>query len=255
MGAIRQWWWGREDGVYNFGDELAPLITAKTLGREVVWAPRSEAQLVGIGSVLGLVRGAGSGMAIWGAGLMWEGSDPPVTDARHLAVRGRLTAERIGFDGPMGDPGILASDLTSRVPGGSIGFMPHYVDQETEFSQAFTKVHGVRFIDANAPVQESLDVMRECRFVLSSSLHGCVVADGLGIPNVWVELSDRVAGHGYKFRDYYSVYGMEPPQELDPQGWLEDSDAKVAEWSDSYERPGIEGLKEPLRAALREHFS
>ena len=42
----------------------------------------------------------------------------------------------------------------------------------------------------------------KCEHILSSSLHGLVVADALGIPNGWIKLSDRVVGDGFKFKDY-----------------------------------------------------
>ena len=48
----------------------------------------------------------------------------------------------------------------------------------------------------------------ECRFILSSSLHGLIIADSMGIPNLHVEFGDRLLGDGYKFDDYYSAYGL-----------------------------------------------
>lgn len=45
-----------------------------------------------------------------------------------------------------------------------------------------------------------------CKCVLSSSLHGLIVADALGVPNRRIVLSDKIIGGDLKFDDYYSVY-------------------------------------------------
>lgn len=44
-----------------------------------------------------------------------------------------------------------------------------------------------------------------CRAVLSTSLHGLVVADSFGIPVVWFELEPALWGKDFKFLDYESV--------------------------------------------------
>jgi pyruvyltransferase len=36
-------------------------------------------------------------------------------------------------------------------------------------------------------------------------LHGLILADAYGVPNVWAKFSDRLVGGDWKFRDYYSV--------------------------------------------------
>ena len=42
-------------------------------------------------------------------------------------------------------------------------------------------------------------------------MHGLIAADALGIPNARIRVADRITGGDYKFRDYYSVFGVDPP--------------------------------------------
>jgi hypothetical protein len=58
--------------------------------------------------------------------------------------------------------------------------------------------------------EEVADEIKSCKLVLSSSLHGIIVSDSLGVPNAHLMLSDNLSspnhlrGGEYKFRDYYS---------------------------------------------------
>ena len=48
---------------------------------------------------------------------------------------------------------------------------------------------------------------------MSSSLHGLILADFLGLSNQWVRLSGEERNakgmNEFKYRDYYSVFGLE----------------------------------------------
>jgi pyruvyltransferase len=77
--------------------------------------------------------------------------------------------------------------------------------------------------------------------VLSSSLHGLVIADSLRIPNQWAKLSTLIIGDDYKFVDYYSCFGIENPEPImpnDPKA-LGSEAARIVR---RYERPGIEDV-------------
>jgi hypothetical protein len=58
----------------------------------------------------------------------------------------------------------------------------------------------------------------------------------LGIPNSWIELGGRVAGNGFKFRDYYSVYN-----EIVEPTFIEDG----------FDRARMYPLVEPTKNVLR----
>jgi hypothetical protein len=87
----------------------------------------------------------------------------------------------------------------------TIGFIPHYVDKKTPSIIKAKKNPNWTIIDIDQAftVKKFVKEIHECNFILSSSLHGIIVADSYGIPAYHVELSDGVGG-SWKFKDYYS---------------------------------------------------
>ncbi|HQA91106.1 MAG TPA: hypothetical protein PK316_15725, partial [Sedimentisphaerales bacterium] len=87
-----------------------------------------------------------------------------------------------------------------------------------------------------------------CECVLSSSLHGLIVADAFGVPNAWLKLSDKVRGNDFKFRDYYSVYDLD--EKVIPLR-IEQVDRHAIDGIiTNHDRPGLETIKERLLDAF-----
>ncbi|MFD1079906.1 polysaccharide pyruvyl transferase family protein, partial [Longispora fulva] len=59
-------------------------------------------------------------------------------------------------------------------------------------------------LDVEATTKEIL----ECEKVLSTSLHGLIVAHAYGIPAVWVKMSDKIFGNDIKYADYLESVGL-----------------------------------------------
>ena len=202
----------------NAGDEVGRLVVASLSGRPVDYAGICAADLVACGSIAQDLPTDWIGWA-WGTGLMFE-ERRVLTTARVAAVRGPLTACRWPGVGskPMGDPGLLAAEVLgverAAAPRYRIGFVPHYVDADswavTEWCRRWPDVATV--IDICQPPRDVLRDISECGVVISSSLHGLVFADALGVPSAWVVLSDKVNGAGFKFRDYYASLGNWDPR-------------------------------------------
>lgn len=238
----------------NFGDELSPLLVELVSGRSVEAAGLEECDLIGVGSVLeSTKRTSDQRPAVWGSGFMYQGR----MSGAHLdvhAVRGRLTQARCGGRGALGDPGLLSRYLDH---GGAeefrVGLIPHFVDWEHPFCQQFVDhVDGAVLI---SPVQRPLDVLAQisgCDVVFSSSLHGLICADSLGVPNAWVELSDGVLGSGYKFADYYSSFNIVPTplRPVDPQ----ELDGVVDDVVAAHARPELDRLCAGLIDAFPSHL-
>lgn len=206
---------------YNFGDLLSHQIVEKVLDRTVVHSPPADADLFAIGSIMTGIRQA-NGAAVWGTGVMFEGQDwGDYINVDFLAVRGRLSAEEIGIESDnlaFGDPALLCSTYIPKARRREyrLGVIPHYVDQDHPLAHAARDADGVHVIDVFDSPEQVCEQISQCEAIVSSSLHGIIVAHSYGVPAGWVELSDKVAGAGFKFRDYYSVFNRQPDK-IDPE--------------------------------------
>ena len=103
----------------------------------------------------------------------------------------------------------MASELLDERPEMvyDIGIVPHICDLSDPACQKLADSYPNSIL-INVK-DDPLTVVRQiaqCRTVLSSSLHGLIVADSFGIANRHLVFSDRPLGDGYKFDDYYSAY-------------------------------------------------
>ena len=117
--------------------------------------------------------------------------------------------------------------------------------------RAFAARPEVELLDVHAHPLEVVRGIASSRFVLSSSLHGLVVADAFGVPACWVAPTTKVEGAGYKFRDYYSVFDMEPPRTT-LADWPTEPWSRVEEHEAAWARPGIDDVRAGLVDALRQ---
>lgn len=185
-------------GVLNFGDELGPAIL-EGLGVPVqtVRSP-SDADIVACGSVLTHV--SGQHIIVWGSGTY---ATQPVDASRFevRAVRGETSRKVASAPGvPMGDPGLLASLVWPRQhEGDGVGWVPHYRDSRRSPGFPVSRV-----IDVLQPVEKVVDDIQKCSAVVSSSLHGLIVAQSYGIPTLH-EPHFAVRGGLVKFYDHMSA--------------------------------------------------
>jgi pyruvyltransferase len=88
--------------------------------------------------------------------------------------------------------------------------VPHYVDIDNPVIHALARKHPreIKVIDVRREPEAVFRDVGACESILSSSLHGLITADSFGIPSAWIELSSKVLGDGFKFRDYFSSIGI-----------------------------------------------
>ena len=261
--AIKLYWW-RGKGVNNselrnFGDWLSPLLCEALSGKKVIFAKPRHCHLIAIGSLLKKLNKTDlwffkRKVAVWGTGSIGE----PGTYATHHhyhAVRGKLSLGKI--DSPtasvvLGDPGLLCESLWSgniRQKEFAVGLIPHYVDLAHPLIKELNKSskHFTLINVYDHPIKVIEQIAR-CEIVLSSSLHGLIIADALQIPNAWIKLSDSVGPNDFKFYDYYSIYDITNIKPF-PLSANDTSDS-LAVIHESYQRPGLEQLKKGLLKAF-----
>lgn len=197
----------------NVGDTLTlPVVKHFLPGVEFRRVKESDrGKIVGIGSIMNNVR---AGDKVWGTGCMF--SHETIRDApgiRFLALRGKLTGaivERSGgaVSGVTGDPALLLPRMFSPTieKRFAVGVIPHFIDY-VKVGRDFGWDRKRTLIDPFLPWSEFVAKVLECDRIVSSSLHGLVIAEAYGIPAEWREYSKAVRGDGFKFRDYLTGTG------------------------------------------------
>jgi pyruvyltransferase len=257
--TIKLYWWQHQNPrIRNIGDELSPLLVEKLSGHPVEKTSVKDCNLVAIGSILEWVAAAqrDKPLWVWGSGFIKRGGKLDSTMLRCAAVRGPLSARRLVSDGrppTLGDPGILADRLLRRPvqTRWEIGIVPHYVDLAHPLVGELRDRHNEAIV-ISPLLSPEVFVARiaSCRVVLSSGLHGLIVADSLGIPNTWVEFSRRIIGRGYKYRDYLANFGITDPKPREISSADVINSVLIRQILSTYRRSGIEQMKRDLVAAF-----
>lgn len=193
-------WRSKKAGMTNFGDELGPEILNR-LGYPTRRVPLADAQIITAGSILQrALRTAKDDLIVWGAGLIRENNDLPQRPFQYAAVRGRLTATTLGLSEKvaLGDPGILASKLWKKPRfRRGVGVVPHYTDKHSY-------PWADKVIDVRDPVSKVINDIASCSTIISSSLHGVIIAQSFGIPAMRLP-RESVIGGDFKWADYQTA--------------------------------------------------
>ncbi|QBM16361.1 hypothetical protein MARI_04410 [Marinobacter sp. JH2] len=216
-------------GELNVGDALNPFLIEKVVGRKAYQVKtKFFRHLLVVGSV---IQHANKNSLVFGSGVI--SSDLLVENKEFLgigALRGKWTRDYLlencrNIDAgdvlniPLGDPALLLPKVYPLLPIKKIyriGVIPHYVDKSCEVVNNFrvNLREDVVLIDVQQEVVPFLTDLSRCDFVISSSLHGLILADAYGVPNVWCRFSDNLLGGDFKFLDYYSVTDAVSPKAI-----------------------------------------
>lgn len=203
-------WFYRHDDFQNFGDEMSADVIYKLFKKKTTLVDPDEADLFAIGSIIEVANRRRYKKAyIWGSGFIRTGQDIEDANLIFKAVRGKKTRSRIPKkyqNVPIGDPGLLASLVykSADKKTGKIGILPHYVDEDSPVLEGIKDDGRYILISVKDTPERVAKKITECSMVFSSSLHGLIVSDSFGVPNLHIVLSDKVVGDNYKFEDYYT---------------------------------------------------
>jgi pyruvyltransferase len=191
----------------NFGDVLSPLVVSLLTGRHVAYA-NDAAKLVALGSIFFALQ---DGDVVWGAGLARREHVVYAARARDVtyrALRGPATARALRAKGmpctvPFGDPAILLPLLLENdvAPQHDVGVVPHW----SHFRDFEREIRDPRFklVDVCDPFDDVARGILSCKLVLSTSLHGVIVAESYGIPALLVFYGGHPRSDAVKYIDYF----------------------------------------------------
>lgn len=199
----------------NVGDLVSIDICNNMFGFPIYTFPgiRYFEHYLMVGSVLG---GMNRKSRVWGSGLISENEVDGVAEIGKIyAVRGHYTKSKleqkfkITLDVPLGDPALLLPKIYPPVPAikkkYKIGIVAHYVDVGNTWLNHMLSLPNIVNVDVALSVHDFINLVQECEYILSSSLHGLIIADAYNVPNYRLQLSGKIVGGDFKFMDYYST--------------------------------------------------
>lgn len=196
----------------NFGDLLTPLLLKRFTRLSSQLTEPTDAQLVMVGSIVERLPQDWNGV-IAGIGKLHEKTKVNLPNAKILGLRGPLTAKGLKGNFVLADPGLLADELVPQEDKiYNLGIVPHWTDDKLEFDRRFLK-YDPRIIDVRDDPLTVISEIGRCKKIVSSSLHGIILADAFGIPRR-IEIAPRLLSHPhqegglFKWQDYSASLGI-----------------------------------------------
>jgi hypothetical protein len=190
----------------NFGDDINLWFFREISGSPFAWGGTGRTHVLGVGSIAAKVS---SHSIVMGSGLIEPcQKNELVKPAELFSVRGNLTAELFDQEASfLGDPLCLIDLImpqSADKSNGVLGVVPHVLNYNF-FKNCFGSQPGVHVINPSDDPVQVVRTISGCRRIASQSLHGLIVADAYGIPNIWITPSAGMMGGTFKFLDYFTT--------------------------------------------------
>ena len=194
---------------YNLGDTLSPIVVQSMLdkkGLDYSAKDNLKVHLYAIGSIL---TAGIQDCTVWGSGIISANLLYRIKNRKLdiRAVRGPLTRymlEDCGYIVPQvyGDPAILMPEI----------YYPSYISKKWKYGLVLHKDDDLKKVKTN--LHKKIKLLNICtndfkgfindlcsvELVISSSLHGIILAESYGIPAIWIR---PMNDYSFKFVDWY----------------------------------------------------
>lgn len=202
--------------------ELFCLKDAKRVDTE------HQGKLVTVGSVASNIRNRD---VVWGTGCIRANQKVTFKSYEVLALRGPLTKQIMGVSKtiPFADPGCL---------------LPLMYNPGTEPTKKVAQIPNIKehslmqepFISPALPWKKFVDAILEHEHVVSSSLHGIIIAEAYGRTAEHVVRSNKLVGKGlFKFQDYLEGTGRKSlTEKFNVRQYQQDLMASLYEYLERY---------------------
>lgn len=215
----------------NFGDgvnrKFWQYITQNNINHINNKNNNNDIHYITTGSIMTL---ANNNSIIFGTGFISENGDigggnfRSNTNTKHtvpyntIAVRGPLSRQKmldfkIKCPSNYGDPLILMPCVYNKqvdIVDNIIGIIPHYIDKDNKNYKLLKNNlenggYKVQFIDIEVGdnYEKIIDNINNCKYIISSSLHGVILGIIYKKETIFVEFGDKVVGNTFKFQDFF----------------------------------------------------
>lgn len=208
-----------------------------------------EKVLFAVGSILDY---ANQKCLVWGSG--FREYDSKTNCKQIYAVRGYLTLQRLNLENKqiaIGDPAILLPYIYQPDKGEDskrLSIIPHYKDYD-RICMLNNGNHNIIKIMTN-DVEEFINQIVSSKFVLSTSLHGVIIAHAYHVPALWFKCG-YVGSSDFKYYDYFSSVGIENYPDLKAEEVVRYTDDEISNLFELYSKQSLPQIDvEELRVRL-----
>ncbi len=201
----------------NWGDAINPILIENLFGKKIFHQNEiinfSRQPIIStVGSIINVFPN-NDNILIWGSGVANPQKMMNYIPKKLFAVRGPKTWEYLKqqqIEAPriFGDPVLLINKIYQPkeiFKNYKLGIIRHYEDQIPELDHLISNNKEIKSIEILRNMDNPFEIIDEilsCEKIISSSLHGLILADVYKVPNSWV-FFEGFEKSEFKFQDYY----------------------------------------------------